>query len=689
LLVLLLATGSNAEKCPFLRQQPQKQALNFDRQLSSLNHARTGDGGVPAGGYEAVQADLITLYTNSQAFFPADFQPPIGPNYGGLFIRLAWHCLGSYRESDGRGGCDGARQRFLPEMDWPDNADLDMARALLVPIKEKYGSSLSWGDLIVLAGTTAIENMGGPVFGFCGGRIDEADGSESLKLGPSVQQEEIGPCQSLMPSLQGQCLYVNGTTALGVTTVGLIYVNPAGPVDHPGDPIASAMDIRMSFATMGFDDQTSVALIGGGHAFGKAHGACLSPPCGEGNLTGIGTNRYTSGFEGSWTTNPTTWTNDYFNNLFDYNWTIGIGPGGKIQWAPDAVNNTAPPNIFMLTTDIALSVDELYKPISKYYAANLTALSEDFARAWYKLAVADMGPVSRCMGDQVPAAQDFQFPLPNAPTQLPDFIPVRASIQSLLDQDEATAAAFINLAYRCAFTYRATDYLGGCNGARIRFSPESDWPENVGTAQAVEMLSPLKEAYPDVSYADLIVLAGQTAIEANNSNLKLMFCGGRVDASDAAGTSILAPRTYIPALVSVRDDFQVKGLTPEQGVALAARGSLSNQYFQDLMDGKGNFSADELALLEDEFGPIVAKYAEDEETFLKTFAAAWTKMMTADRFLNYRENVCTGVDTPTIGTIAGLTTNLPAGSTASTSHAVAVLAFIKTGVLAAVVISLF
>jgi catalase-peroxidase len=300
-----------------------------------------------------------------------------------------------------------------------------------------------------------------------------------------------------------------------------------------------------------------------------------------------------------------------------------------------------------------------------------------------------MGPVSRCIGMDVPPAQEFQNPLPDAPAQLPDFISVRASIQSLLDQEEATVAAFINLAYRCAFTFRVTDYLGGCNGARIRFSPESEWPENNGTAQALEMLGPLKKAYPVVSYADLIVLAGQTAIEGKNSDLKLTFCGGRVDTNDAAGSSILAPRTYTPALVSVRDDFQVKGLTPEQGVALAARGNLSSQFFQDLMDGNGNFTADELALLEDEFGPIVAKFAEDEETFLKTFADAWTKMMTADRFLNYRENACTGVDTPTIAT-KFLTTNSTAGLavSASTSHAVAASAFIKTSVLAVVGLSL-
>lgn len=378
------------DPCPFLEQQ-HDAGLGWAVQapIRSLSE-RTGDGGVPSGGFAAVKADLKALLTNSQAFWPADFSTTVGANYGGLFIRLAWHCSGSYRESDGRGGCDGGRIRFNPELSWPDNANLDKARKLLEPIKKKYGSSLSWGDLIVLSGTTAIEANGGTILGFCGGRIDDADGSNSLKLGPSPEQEEIGPCLNLTPSLQGNCLSVNGTV-LGPTTVGLIYVNPAGPVNFTGNPLASGADVRKAFARMGFNDTESVALIGGGHAFGKAHGACPSPPCGN----GIGNNTFTSGFEGQWTDQPTTWSNDYFNNLFDFTWTNITGPGGKLQWTPSTNNGTKAPDIFMLTTDIALSRDILYKPISHRYAGNLDALTTDFAAAWYRLTSSDMGPSTR------------------------------------------------------------------------------------------------------------------------------------------------------------------------------------------------------------------------------------------------------------------------------------------------------
>ena len=348
----------------------------------------TGDGGVPVGGFEAVKESLKALYTDSQEFWPADFAGTVGgANYGGFFIRLAWHCSGSYRESDGRGGCDGGRIRYDPELNWADNANLDKALQLLKPIKAEYGQLLSWGDLIVLAGTTAIEAMGGPVLGFCGGRIDDADGSDSLKLGPSPEQEEIGPCQSLDPNLQGKCLSVDDT-ALGTTTVGLIYVNPGGPVGAEGDPIASGADIRRAFGRMGFDDKESVALIGGGHAFGKCHGACANPPCGDGK----GLNTFTSGFEGQWTTTPTEWSNEYFRSLFDFTWSNSTGPGGSLQWAPEG---STVPDIIMLTTDIALSKDELYKPIAAEYASNIGALQTDFAAAWYRLTSADRGPSTR------------------------------------------------------------------------------------------------------------------------------------------------------------------------------------------------------------------------------------------------------------------------------------------------------
>ena len=303
----------------------------------------------------------------------------------------------------------------------------------------------------------------------------------------------------------------------------------------------------------------------------------------------------------------------------------------------------------MLTTDIALSNDADYKPISEKYASDIDALNNDFMHSWYKLTNADMGPTSRCLGDSVPPAQEFQNPLP-AQGALPDFVPVRSMIQTLLDENSANGPAFVNLAYRCAFTYRDTDYKGGCNGARIRFSPEAEWESNEGTADALATLAPVKEMYPEASMSDIIVLAGQVAVEDAGGEA-MTFCGGRVDAFDAAGSDALAPRKYSPAVASIRDDMQVKGLSAREGVALAGRpavaGNFTNQFYKDLVAGEGDFTEEELALLEDEFGAIVNEYAENEGTFKSDFKMAWTKMMVADRFQGPYENACTGVDTPT------------------------------------------
>ena len=375
----------------------------------------------------------------------------------------------------------------------------------------------------------------------------------------------------------------------------------------------------------------------------------MDPPCGEGEMQGKGNNTYTAGYEGQWSTTPTQWSNEYFNNLFNYEWYLVDGPGGFTQWAPNTTDGSTPPNTIMLTADLALAADETYKPISEEYAANLSKLETDFAAAWYRLTSSDMGPATRCIGEYVLPPQHWQHTLPEFTGELPDFTSVRTKIQELLDSDDANYEAFVNLAYQCASTFRETDYQGGCNGARIRFSPEAEWEVNAGTSDALATLASVKEAYPDASYADIIVLAGQTAVESAGGKAQ-PFCGGRVDAEDGLGSEELAPRVYTPPVVSIRDDMQVKGLSAREGVALAGRffgPTFSNQFYQDLLAGSGTFTADELALLEDEFKAIVEEYASDEETFQKEFATAWNKMMTSDRYDGPFENACTDVSTCT------------------------------------------
>jgi len=339
---------------------------------------------------EALKADLEALLTDSKECWPADFG-----NYGPLFVRLAWHCSGSYRKSDGRGGCGGGRQRFEPERSWPDNTNLDKARALLSPLKLKYGDGLSWGDLFIAAGTTALRSLGAPIKRLCFGRIDEADGTESLALGPSAEQAKVAPCR-----VNGQC-----KAPLGSTTVGLIYLNPEGPVMEKGgkpnpDPSLSAKDVRDSFARMGHSDRATVALIGGGHALGKAHGACPSGAgpspqdaysktprgvpwpglCGSGK----GGDAFTAGFEGPWTTDPLRWDNEFFRVLVENRWEKHVGPGGHWQWR--AANATPPlAGLMRLTSDVALLHDEEYLRIAREFAGDSRAFDAAFDDAWFEL----------------------------------------------------------------------------------------------------------------------------------------------------------------------------------------------------------------------------------------------------------------------------------------------------------------
>mmetsp|Transcript_24497 Transcript_24497/g.64636 ORF Transcript_24497/g.64636 Transcript_24497/m.64636 type:complete len:704 (-) Transcript_24497:138-2249(-) len=640
----------------------------------------------------SVREDLEALMTRSQDFWPADYG-----HYGGLFVRQAWHCAGSYRASDGRGGCEGGHQRFEPERSWEDNTNLDKARALLWPIKEKYGPGLSWGDLIILAGTTAIQSMGGPVLGFCAGRVDSQDGAESLELGPSALQEELAPCA------------VNGTCAspLGTTTVGLIYVNPEGPMGRPS-PSESAPQVRDVFLRMGMNDTETVALIGGGHAFGKAHGACTaghgpSPNedprnpwpglCGSGK----GNDTFTSGFEGPWTTNPTVWDNQFFRNLLENDWVVHTGPGGHFQWKVKNPSGTLA-RIMMLTTDISLLHDDSYRQIVQEFTADQSKLDRAFAHAWYKLTTRDMGPVTRCSGPDVPPAQPFQYPLPPAPQSLADFSRVRGTVRDILRSSSYYhGALFVRLASRCASTFRATDHLGGCNGGRIRFSPQKDWHDNTGLDRALPLLEPVKERFGDgLSWADLIVLAGTVAAEEAGAP-PMRFCGGRSDAVDGAGSEALQPKSYAGSnvtaaelrsqIVELKNQIRVMGLSYREFAALHGGGRslgelhgegggfdgartsdptrLSSGYFGMLLaeewevyqvPGNGTWQykakgkdllmlgVDLLFRYDAELLAIAQGYASDNGLFLRDFAAAWTKLMNADRFKGPTGNVCDDQD---------------------------------------------
>jgi len=640
---------------------------------------------------DAVRADIRKLLTDSQELWPADYG-----NYGPLFVRQAWHCSGSYRTSDGRGGCAGGRQRFEPERSWPDNTNLDKPKDLLAPIKEKYGLGLSWGDLMILAGNTAIESMGGPVLGFCAGRIDDDSGVESLQLGPSSEQIQHYPCP-----VNGKC-----KMPLGSTTVGLIYLNPEGPMGIP-EPSLSAHDVRDAFGRMAMNDTETVALIGGGHAFGKTHGACPygpgpAPKDAPGNPwpgscgTGKGADAFTSGFEGPWTSNPTHWDNEYFQTLSSFNFYKHKGPGGHFQWAVNATKSpTAPPpasngkpqRIMMLTSDISLTIDHSYKSLVDHYAADLKGLENDFAHAWYKLTTRDMGPITRCLKTKdLPPPQPFQYPLPEPPAKLADFTKVGGELmKSVLP---AHAAELVTLAFQCANTFRSTDYQGGCNGARIRYAPESEWEVNTGLEAVINTLQSIHDEFEGLSWSDLIVYAGSLALQTADAQPgaqigDFQFCPGRTDASDGVGSQYLKPwisGEWSDTVDLLRETILRSGLTDSEAIVLMGRlrseelqtergftGSwtttteMSNAYFKVLTENKWDENVDQktgvkqykaagkelymmktdLLLLEDsKWKAIVENYAMYNDLFLMDFKSAWTKLMNLDRFKGPTANIC-------------------------------------------------
>ena len=504
---------------------------------------------------DEVKADIEELMTTSQEWWPADYG-----HYGPLFIRMAWHSAGTYRTIDGRGGSDGGRQRFPPLSSWPDNANLDKARRLLLPVKQKYGRKLSWADLMILTGNVAIESMGFRTFGFGGGREDAFEPDDSVYWGPEVEMDtnerfdEPGEIQE----------------GLGASVMGLIYVNPEGPDGRP-DPIASAKNIRQTFDRMAMNDEETAALIAGGHTFGKVHGADdpdenLGPepeaaPIEEQGLgwqnekgPSKGGEMITSGIEGPWTQSPTEWDMGYLDNLLDYEWEPEKGPGGAWQWAPtdDELRDTAPDahdssgteTPMMLTTDIALKRDPEYREIVERFQENPMEFGMNFARAWYKLTHRDMGPPSRLLGPEVPDEEMlWQDPIPEVDHDLIGDAEISDLEATILDS-ELTVPQLVKTAWAAASTYRDSDKRGGANGGRVRLEPQRSWevnePEQLETV--LETLGEIQEefnaSYSDgmrVSLADLIVLGGNAAVEQAAADaghdVDIPFEPGRTDAS--------------------------------------------------------------------------------------------------------------------------------------------------------------
>ncbi|HVU95337.1 MAG TPA: catalase/peroxidase HPI [Puia sp.] len=590
----------------------------------------------------AVKKDLHALMTSSQPWWPADWG-----HYGPFFIRMAWHSAGTYRIHDGRGGAGSGMQRFAPLNSWPDNQNLDKARLLLWPIKQKYGRKISWADLMILAGNIALESMGLKTFGFAGGREDAWEPQEDVYWG--VETEWLGDKR-----------YTGDRDLekpLGAVQMGLIYVNPEGPNGKP-DPLASARDIRETFARMAMDDYETVALIAGGHTFGKTHGAASTKFVGREPAaaaleemgtgwknsygTGFGADTITSGLEGVWTTTPTKWSNNFFENLFGYEWELYKSPAGANQWrpvggggegtVPDAHIPGKKTHPTMLTTDLALRVDPAYEKISRHFYENPAEFADAFARAWYKLTHRDMGPRVRYLGPDVPAEElIWQDPLPALDHALIDAQDI-AALKGKILASGLSVAQLVSTAWASASTFRGSDKRGGANGARIRLAPQKDWAVN-NPAQLAKVLGVLDSVRTEfnktasggkkVSLADLIVLAGCAAVEKaakdGGVSISVPFHPGRVDASqeqtDVESFAVLEPqadgfRNYLSAaapgtaeemlidkaqllrlneteLTALIGGLRVLGANWDgsaHGVLTSTPGVLTNDYFVHLLD---------------------------------------------------------------------------------------------------------
>ena len=616
------------------RSNPLGSAFNYAEAFKQLD-------------LHAVVEDLKALMTDSQDWWPADYG-----HYGPFFIRMAWHSAGTYRIADGRGGAGSGTQRFAPLNSWPDNGNLDKARRLLWPIKQKYGQALSWADLMVLAGNVALETMGFKTFGFGGGRADVWEPEEDIYWGPEA--EWLATSDKANSRYTGERVLEN---PLGAVQMGLIYVNPEGPDGKP-DPVASARDIRETFARMAMDDVETVALVAGGHTFGKAHGAgdvALVGPEPEGagieeqglgwkNSFGTGNGAYTitSGIEGAWKPNPTTWDNGYLETLFAYDWELTKSPAGAHQWKPkgnagagtvvDAHDPSKRHAPMMTTADLALRFDPAYEKISRRFLANPSEFADAFARAWFKLTHRDMGPVSRYLGPLVPKETlIWQDPVPAVDHPLVDAQDI-AALKAKILASGLSIPELVATAWASASSFRGSDKRGGANGARIRLAPQKDWAVNqpAQLAKVLASLEGIQQAFNTaqsggkrISLADLIVLAGSAAVEAAAQRAgvaaSVPFAPGRTDATqaetDVESFAVLEPladgfRNYVKPGVKASpaelllDKAQLLTLTaPEMtvligglrvlnanvggsahGVFTARPGVLSTDFFVNLLD---------------------------------------------------------------------------------------------------------
>ncbi|TAM01615.1 MAG: catalase/peroxidase HPI [Paraburkholderia sp.] len=585
--------------------------------------------------YEALKADLRKLMTDSQDWWPADFG-----HYGPQFIRMAWHGAGTYRSGDGRGGAGRGQQRFAPVNSWPDNVNIDKSRRLLWPIKQKYGQKISWADLFILTGNVALETMGFRTFGFAGGREDTWEPDNDVYWG--AEKEWLATSDKPDSRYSGER---NLDNPLAAVQMGLIYVNPEGPDGNP-DPVAAAHDIRETFARMAMNDEETVALIAGGHTFGKTHGAgpasSLGPdveasPLEQQGLgwassykSGKGADAITSGLEVTWTQTPAQWSNFFFENLFNYEWVQEKSPAGAIQWVAKDAEDVIPGPAAgspkrkptMLTIDLSMRFDPAYEKISRRFLDNPQAFADAFALAWYKLTHRDMGPKARYLGPEVPK-QDllWQDPIPAA-----TFKPSEADIEALKTTIAASglsASELVALAWASASTFRGSDKRGGANGARIRLAPQKDWEINKPVAGTLATLEKIQKASGKASLADVIVLAGNVGIEmaakAAGVNVKVPFAPGRVDASaeqtDPTTFAVLEPladgfRNFVKSKPAVRDEallidkakllmltapemtaligglraININADGSQHGVFTATPGALTNDYFVNLLD---------------------------------------------------------------------------------------------------------